>query len=244
MCLASLVRQRAGRRILLFGGTGIGLAIFQTAYFGAVQNTGLAIGTVITLGAGPVFTAAGGRLVLGERIGPSGFVAVFGALTGLVILVLGNGQGVVHPLGVAFALLSAGGYAVATLLGRWTGRRGGGEDPRRLTMWAFGVGAALLLPPALWEGMMPYCPHPGTVLLLMAYVATVTTALAYPLYFAGAGAVRATTTAVVMLIEPVSAAVLAVALLGERLTADTVAGTVVLLVAIAGLALAESRRQI
>jgi DME family drug/metabolite transporter len=44
-----------------------------------------------------------------------------------------------------------------------------------------------------------------------------------------------------MLLEPVSAAVLAVALLGERLTAATLAGTLLMLGSVAGRAAAEAR---
>ncbi|WP_406097458.1 DMT family transporter [Kitasatospora purpeofusca] len=233
--------QPMGRRVLLFAGTGVGLAVFQTAYFASVQDTGLAVGTIVTLGAAPVFTAGGGRMFLGERVGHGGLLAVCGALTGLAILVLGNQQGVVHPLGVAMALLSAAGYASSNLLGRWTGRHGAGEDPYTLTMGSFAVGAAVVLPLAWGEGLLPHTADLGRVVLLMLYVATVTTALAYPLYFAGAGAVRAATASVVMLIEPVGAAVLAVLFLGERLTAATVIGTALMLAAIAGLAVTESR---
>ncbi|MGW2255979.1 DMT family transporter [Kitasatospora sp. NPDC001660] len=235
------VPQPMRQKLLLLAGTGVGLAVFQTAYFGAVKDTGLAVGTIVTLGAGPLFTAFGGRLLLDERIGRSGVAAVVGALAGLAVLVLGNQRGVVHPLGVGLALVSAAGYAIATLLGRWTGRHGGGEEPYSLTMWSFGIGAAVMLPFAGADGIWPHTAHLGRVVLLVGYVAVVTTALAYPLYFTGTAVVRATTAAVVMLIEPVSAAVLAVVLLGERLTVATVAGTVLMLVAIAGLALAESR---
>jgi DME family drug/metabolite transporter len=44
-----------------------------------------------------------------------------------------------------------------------------------------------------------------------------------------------------MLLEPVGAAALAVALLGERLTPATLAGTLLMLGSVAGLALAEAR---
>ncbi|MCO5996953.1 DMT family transporter [Actinoallomurus rhizosphaericola] len=233
--------QPVRRRVLLPTGTGIGLAVFQTAYFGAVRDTGLAVGTIVTLGAAPVFAAGGGRLFLGERLGRDGFLAVGGALAGLAILVLGNQQSVVRPVGVGLALLSAAGYAVANVLGRWTGRHGTGENPYTLTVWSFGIGAAIMLPFAWGEGLWPHTAHLGRVLLMILYVAVVTTALAYPLYFAGAAVVRAATAAVVMLIEPVSAAVLAVVLLGERLTVATVGGTALLLAAITGLAIAESR---
>jgi drug/metabolite transporter, DME family len=229
------------RRVLLFTGTGIALAVFQTAYFAAVRDTGLAVGTIVTLGAGPLFTAAGGRLFLGERIGRGGVLAVGAALTGLAVLVLGNQPGAVRPLGVALALLSAAGYAASNVLGRWTGRHGAGEDPYTLTVWSFGIGAVVTAPLAWGEGIVPHTAHLGRVVLLVLYISAVTTALAYPLYFAGTAAVRAATASVVMLIEPVSAAALAVVLLGERLTVATVAGTALLLAAIAGLTVAESR---
>ncbi|WP_086694890.1 DMT family transporter [Streptomyces recifensis] len=233
----------AGRRALLLMGTGAGLAVFQTAYFTAVRDTGLAVGTIVTLGAAPVFTAAGGRLFLGERIGRAGVLAVAGALAGLTVLVLGNQPGVVHLGGVGMALLSAAGYAVSNLLGRWTGRHGTGEDAFTLTLWSFLVGAAVMLPPALHEGLLPQGGNLTETALLMLYIAAVTTALAYPLYFAGVAVLRAATASVMMLLEPVSAAVLAVLFLDEQLTPATVAGTVVLLGAIAALALAESRPQ-
>ncbi|MEU9321791.1 EamA family transporter [Streptomyces sp. NPDC048295] len=238
---AARAPQPAGRRALLLVGTGTGLAVFQTAYFAAVRDTGLAVGTIVSLGAAPVFTAVGGRLFLGERIGRAGVLAFAGALAGLTVLVLGNQPGVVHPAGMAAALLSAAGYAVSNLLGRWTGRHGTGEGAFTLTLWSFLIGAAVMLPPAFAEGLLPHGGNFTEAALLMLYVAAITTALAYPLYFAGVGLLRAATASVVMLLEPVSAAVLAVLFLDERLTAGTVAGTVILLGAIASLALSESR---
>lgn len=119
---APRVPQPSGRRVMLLAGTGTGLAVFQTAYFAAVKDTGLAVGTIVTLGAAPVFTAAAGRLFLKESVGRGGVLAVVGALAGLTVLVLGNEPGVVQPLGVVMALLSAAGYAVTNVLGKWTGR--------------------------------------------------------------------------------------------------------------------------
>ncbi|MCK9875443.1 DMT family transporter [Frankia sp. Ag45/Mut15] len=220
-------------------GTGVGLAVFQTAYFGAVAVTGLAVGTIVTLGAGPALTALGARLVLGERLG-HGLAAIPAVLGGLMVLVLGNHGGEVHPAGVLLALLSAAGYTAITLLARWAGRAGGGgDDAVALTAWAFGVGGLVLLPPAMAEGLLPHTADLARVLALLAYVAVVPTALAYPLYFAGAAVVRATTTSTIMLIEPVSATVLAVILLGERLSTAVVVGTLLLVSAMTVLAVTE-----
>ncbi|MEU9354588.1 EamA family transporter [Streptomyces griseoloalbus] len=229
-----------GRRVLRAGATGTGLAVFQTAYFAAVSATGLAVATVVTLGAGPVLIALGARVTMGERLGRGGLAAVVGALAGLVVLVLGSGGTTVDPWGVLLALLSAAGYSAMTLLTRWWGRDGG-TDSSGSTVAAFAVTSLVLLPFAAAEGLVPHTDAPGALLCLLAYVATVPTALAYSLYFAGAAVVRSATVSVVMLLEPVSAAVLAVALLGERLTAATLAGTLLMLGSVAGLAVGEAR---
>ncbi|MGW6350426.1 DMT family transporter [Streptomyces sp. NPDC055080] len=229
------------RRLLRILGTGIGLTLFQSAYFAAVEVTGLAVGTVVTLGAGPVLIAVGARLTMGERLGRGGLAGVTGALAGLAVLVLGGDGAEVRPLGVALALLSAAGYAAITLLTRWLGRDGGGGDALATSAWAFGIGAVGLLPMAAAEGLVPHTAETGQVLWLLVYVAAVPTALAYALYLAGAAAVRSATVSVIMLLEPVSAALIAVTVLRERLTAATVVGTLLLLTAVAGLAVAEAR---
>ncbi|MFD3872427.1 DMT family transporter [Streptomyces sp. NPDC058623] len=235
-------RQEAGRpSVASLIGTGLLFTLFQAAYFGAVRETGLAVGTVVTLGAGPVLIALGGRYWTGERLGRGGAAAVGGALAGLAVLVLGSGGGEVRPLGVFWALLSAAGYAAMTLRARLLGRRGQGGDPLVTTAWSVGVGTVCLLPLAVVEGLVPHTADPARVLWLLVYVATVPTALAYALYFTGAASVRAATVSVIMLIEPVSAAAIAVGLLGERLTGAVVLGTVLLLAAVGALIGAEAR---
>ncbi|MDX6763898.1 EamA family transporter, partial [Streptomyces sp. F8] len=222
--------------------TGLLFTLFQAAYFAAVRETGLAVGTVVTLGAGPVLIALGARSWMGERLGRGGAVAVVGALAGLAVLVLGSGGAEVRPLGVGWALLSAGGYAAMTLRARRLGQRGEAGDPLVTTAWSVAVGAVCLLPLAAAEGLLPHTADLARVLWLLVYVATVPTALAYALYFTGAAAVRAATVSVIMLIEPVSAAAIAVLVLGERLTGAVVLGTVLLLTAVGALIVAESRR--
>ncbi len=234
------VREPLARRALRAGATGIGLAVFQTAYFAAVEETGLTVATVVTLGAGPVLIALGARLTMGERLGRGGLAAVAGALAGLAVLVLGSGGATVRPWGVLFAVVSAAGYSVMTLLTRWWGRDGG-VDSAGATVWAFAVTSGCLLPFALAEGLVPSTGQPFLLLGLVAYMAAIPTALAYALYFAGAAVVRSATVSVIMLLEPVSAAVLAVVLLDEHLTAATLLGTLLMLGSVAGLAAAQTR---
>ncbi|WP_406129134.1 DMT family transporter [Streptomyces sp. NBC_00989] len=233
------VAEPLGRKALRTVTTGLGLAVFQTAYFAAVAATGLAVATVVALGAGPVLVALGARLTLGERLGAGGAVAVGGALTGLAVLSLGPAA-TVRPSGVLLALVSAAGGTAMTLLTRRWGR-GGGTDASATAVGTFAVTSLCLLPLALAEGLVPHTAQPGRVLWLLGYIATVPTALAYALYFVAAAVVRSATVSVIMLLEPVSAAVLAVVLLGERPTPTTLAGTLLMLASVAGLAVTEAR---
>ncbi|WP_409062584.1 DMT family transporter [Streptomyces sp. SYP-A7185] len=230
------LRQRLPRIVA----TGVALAVFQTAYFAAVESTGLAVGTVVTMGAGPVLIALGARFGMGERLGRGGVVAVAGALAGLAVLVLGGGGASVRPAGVGWGLLSAAAYATMTLLTRWWGRDGG-TDSSDTTVWSFAVVSVCLLPLAAVEGLVPHAAQPGLTGLYLLYIVVIPTAVAYALYFAGAAVIRSATVSVITLLEPLSAAVIAVVLLGEELTVPTVLGTLLMLAAVTGLAVAETR---
>jgi DME family drug/metabolite transporter len=230
------VSEPVGRRALRVGASGLALAVFQAAYFASVRSTGLAVATVVTLGAGPVLIALGARLALGERLGRSGVVAVVGALAGLGVLMLGGAEASVRLQGVLLGLLSAAGCCVMTLITR--AARAGSSGT---SLGVFAVTSVCLLPFASAEGLVPHTAQPALLVVLLVYLATLPTALAYALYFAAAAVVRSTTVSVIMLLEPVSAAVLAVVLFGEHLTVTTLVGTLLMLGAVAGLAVTEAR---
>ncbi|MEU7723593.1 EamA family transporter [Streptomyces tibetensis] len=225
------------RRTLI---TGFGLAVYQTAYFASVQQAGLTVATVVTLGSGPVLVAVGARLALGERTGVAGTAAVASGVAGLVLL-MGGADGSTGPaplLGIGYGLLSAVGYAGVTLLGRFSGRKNTG-GAFESTVTGFAVGTVCLLPMALLEGLLPAMERPAWTLGLILYLGAVPTALAYTLFFAGLGVVRATTASVVALVEPLTAAVIGVLVFGERLNAIVLTGTALLLFAVVFLAADE-----
>ncbi|MER6171958.1 EamA family transporter [Streptosporangium sp. NPDC001681] len=223
-------RGAALGRILV---TGVAMAVYQTAYFAAIAGSGLAVATVVTIGATPVLVAAGGRLLLGERLGAAGLGAVTIALTGLAMLTLDDGSATFSAAGIGWALLSAAGYAGVTLL-----NRASSGEPYRTAMGGFVVGGLCLLPVALAQGLLP-SGDPLASWAIIAFLGTVPTALAYGLFFTGLAAVRATTASVISLVEPVGAALLGVLLLGERLTVPAACGGVLLLGAVALLAAGE-----
>ncbi|GHH69968.1 membrane protein [Streptosporangium violaceochromogenes] len=234
--------------------TGVAMAVYQTAYFAAIAASGLAVATVVTMGATAVLVAAGAHLLLRERLGPAGVSAVAASLTGLTALTPAGGAAAFSMAGLGWALLSAAGYAGVTLLNRALNRadrapgrardrtlgRGSLGEPYATAAGGFVVGGLCLLPPALAQGLLPE-GDPLVSWALIVYLGGVPTALAYGLFFIGLGAVRATTATVISLVEPVGAAVIGVLLLGERLTPQAVCGGALLLAAVGLLALGERR---
>jgi DME family drug/metabolite transporter len=236
-----VVRRRPIRVRILAGGwriaiIGIGLAVYQSAYYGSIAEVGVAVGTVATLGACPITVALAGRWFLRERLESRAMLAIAAAVAGLALLV--GKPGAIGPnplLGMGSALLSAIGYATVTLVSgassETEARSGGDAYGIGTTLESFIVGALCLLPLALFEGIAPQAHLPATAGWLM-FLGAVPTALAYTMFFVGLRSVPATLASVLVLIEPVSAMALAVGLLGERLTITALAGALLMLGAV------------
>ncbi|MER6304074.1 EamA family transporter [Kitasatospora sp. NPDC001539] len=209
--------------------TGLGLAVSQCAYFGSVQYAGLGLGTLITIGAGPVLTSLGAHLLLGERLTRRAAAAVLLALGGLALLVAAPAAGPRPALGAALAVLAGAGQSGLTL---WA--RGGGSATAGTG--AFLTGLLCLLPFAAVQGVLPTAGEPAFTGVALLFLGTVPTLLAYRWYFTGLTAVPGTTASVLVLLEPATAALIGVLFLGEPLTAGVLAGSALLLAAIAALA--------
>ncbi|MFJ9774914.1 DMT family transporter [Kitasatospora sp. NPDC101157] len=228
LCLALLPSERPsgkpGSTVL----TGLGLAVSQCAYFGSVHYAGLGLGTLITIGAGPVLTSLGAHLLLGERLTRRSAAAVLLALGGLTLLVAAPAAGPRPALGAALAVLAGAGQSGLTL---WA--RGGGSA--RASTGAFTTGLLCLLPFAALQGLLPTLGRPALTGGALIFLGTVPTLLAYRWYFSGLTSVPGTTASVLVLLEPATAAVIGVLFLGEPFTLGLAAGSALLLAAIAAL---------
>ena len=212
--------RAASVRVVLVG---LLTAIYQAAYFEAVALTGVAVATLITIGAAPVLVLAAESLLY--RRGPSGtsVIAVGFAVVGLALLVgtPGPAGGGVLAAGAAFALLAAAGFAALTLLGR---RPAPGLTASASIGLGFTVGAVLLATVTVSTVGLGFTPVAQS-LGLLGYFAAVPTALAYGLYFAGLRGVSAGSASVVAVLEPLTATMLGVVVLGDRLALAEVVGS-------------------
>jgi DME family drug/metabolite transporter len=215
-------------RVPVLAGT-VAVAGYQLAFFSAVARTGVAVGTMVAIGSAPVLAGLLAWLVRGERPTRRWYAATMLAVTGCGLLAVAGQKVRFSPAGVTLALAAGAAYAVYAVAAKDLLARHG-----RVQVMAvlFGGGALLLLPvaalyPLGWLATL----RGGLVALHLGLVAT---AAAYVLFAAGLHRVSVARAATVSLAEPLTAAILGVALLGERLTAAGLAGAAVLL---AGLAL-------
>jgi drug/metabolite transporter, DME family len=207
-------------------------ALFQSCYFAAISLTSVSLATLVTIGGTPVIVAvvehARGRRALDR----AGTITIALALAGLGLLVGRPGGGFSETAALAsagLALLSAAGFAAVTLLGTSPVT---GLDELTLNGFAFSLGGMALLPlAAILGGGLGFRPGLSSAGLLAA-LGIGPTAVAYTLYFRGLRRASASTAALLSLIEPLTAAVLAALVLGNRLSATGIAGAIMLLGAV------------
>jgi drug/metabolite transporter, DME family len=209
---------------------GVCTAAYQLCFFAGVARAGVALGTLVTIGSGPVFAGLLAWWLLRDRPARSWVLATGCCLLGLALLSLTGLGDVGAPLGVLLALASGAAYAAYTVAAKRL--IGSGAPSTTVMASAFGLGG-LLLVPVLLTSPLAWLATPGG-LALAAYLGLVTTTLAYVLFGRGLAVLSAGPVTTLVLAEPLVATALGVGLLGERLTA---AGTAGALLVLAGLAL-------
>jgi DME family drug/metabolite transporter len=223
-------RRPAGRaawtRIAVIG---VLAALYQSCYFTAVALTSVALATLVTIGTAPVIVLVVYR-VTGRRAGRLAPVAACLALAGLGLLVgLPSGFSEATVLASAgMAVLAAAGFAALTLTGA---RPVPGLDDLTVTGFGFALGGLILMPLAAALGGLSFRPSPEAVGLLVA-LGMGPTAVAYTLYFRGLRRAAASTAALLTLLEPLTGALLAALVLGQRLSATGIAGAATLVAAV------------
>src|SRR2546423_1488249 len=147
-----------------------------------------------------------------------------------------------RPSAGLFCLVTSGllwgtGGLAGSLLGRVAGRAAiavvstrpvAGLDDLPVPGFGFTIGGLLLMPLAwLAGGGITFRPGLAAIGLLVA-LGTGPTAVAYTLYFRGLRTIAASTAARLTLLEPLTGAILAALLLGERLSATGIAGAAII----------------
>jgi DME family drug/metabolite transporter len=191
----------------------VAIAVYQLAFFAAVDLTGVALGTVVAIGTGPAVAGVLGALVNGEGLTARWAAATALAGIGVVVLVLAGSEGASANVGgIALAILAGTGYATYTVAAKRMLDRG--AEPIGVMAAGFGTAGVLLLPVLLLTGP-GFLAHPGGIALAL-YLGAVPTALAYVLFARGLRHLSSGETTTIVLAEPLTAVVLGVLVLGEH----------------------------
>lgn len=222
-------RTRAGWRRV--GMLGLASAVFQLAFFSAVGAVGVSVATLIAIGSAPVFVLAVDLTTGRQRLHLRLATALACTAAGLALF-MGSppvGISLVQALfGCCLAVLGGAAFAGISLMGA---RPHPDFDDLTGTGLAFGGGGLLVLGVAAAGGPVGFHPTPATLLLALL-LGLIPSAVAYLAYFVGLRAHSSTTGVLISLLEPVTGAVLAAVVLGERLPLHGLVGAGLLLAAV------------
>ncbi len=196
---------------------GVAVAAYQLTFFEAVDRTGVAIGTLVTIGVGPAVAGIIDAVTGRHRPTAHWFVGAAVAVAGVALL-SGTGDDV-DPGGLALAVVAGASFPVYG----FAAQRLMTDRPVVTSMTTvFGVGALFVLPIAAASSADAFSSAGSAATIL--YLGLATLALAYVLWGVGLRSLRLSVVVVVTLLEPAVAATLAVLVLDEALTVTLVAG--------------------
>lgn len=231
---AGLRPSRGGiRPLLLMALTGACLAIYQPLFFLGTARNGVAVGTVVALGSAPILAGLLEWALTRRMPTPTWMGATALATLGVVLLGFGGEAGTgggTDPIGLLGSVGAGASFAVIANAQRRL--LDDGWDPFTV-VGGMGASSALLCAFALPFVDLAWLGTPsGLVMALWLGIATI--AVAYVLFTWGLSGLTAATAATLTLGEPLTASILGIVVLGERLSALAIVGLIVLA---AGLAL-------
>ncbi|GKT26574.1 EamA family transporter [Acidovorax sp. SUPP3334] len=199
---------------------GLCVAAYNLSFFAGVKASGVALGTAIAIGSGPIWAGLL-QTVLQRRLpAPVWWAGTLLGVAGGAAMALDGRTAVQAPLaGIALCLLAGLSYAAYALLNQ---RLVAHAAPAVVNLAVFGGAAVLSLPVA--AGLAgPVAASPGTW-AVVAYLGLVATGVAYLLFTHALRHVSGATAVTLALAEPVTAFALAVAVVGETPSAMAYAG--------------------
>jgi drug/metabolite transporter (DMT)-like permease len=230
------------RRSLRPGGALAGLVVLGVAqgahwllFIEAVKLGSVAVAT-LTFYTAPIVIALAAPALLGERVGAVAIGALAVGGLGTVLVALGSRDGErVSAAAVAAGLGSAVTYAALVIVSkRLLVSR---VEPLTVAFWDCAVGAAAVAPALLLaDAVLPHGAGDWTAVLLLGVVFSGLSILAYTALLRH---VSASTAGILTFLEPVTAIVLAWALLDQTLDAATLIGGALVLLAGAAVVVLE-----
>jgi drug/metabolite transporter (DMT)-like permease len=230
IALIALRHPLPGLRIAL-AAVALGATTYAAAsalYLASIERMGAGPAGVVSY-CYPVLVMAGAIMLGRERLSRRRAIALGLAVTGVVLLVAGQGLGAVNGAGALLAFGSAAAYTTYVLVS--SALRDRAEPLALATLVATGAAGAFAVAHAV-HGGAPI--HTATAALAIVALALIPTAFAVSAFLAGLGRIGPSRASIASSLEPVVAVVCGVVVLGEQLvTAQFVGGALVIVAVLA-----------
>lgn len=199
------------------------IALFQTLFFTSVRFTGVALGTVVTIGSSPVFAGIIEWIFWKRKPSKVWGIATLLAIVGCILLFVNKGEATVDPIGIVLALSAGVMFALYTNCSKQLTEN---EETLPAVAMTFTLCAIMLLP---FSQQGVTWVFEGQNLLPMLFMALAATSLAYIFYLAGLEKISSSSAVTLSLAEPLTASLLGVFLVGEYLSPTSWVGVAMLL---------------
>lgn len=223
------------RTVLLAAGA---TATYQVCFFAAVAQTGVAVGTVVGIGSAPIAAGIIGFLFYNERPGRRWLAATLLAICGCSLLTLSSTEQVqIKPIGLFLALGAGTAYAGYTFAIKGLLQK---HSPNAV-MAIIVCLAAILLIPLVLQRELTWLLQPRAI-AVVGYLGLFTMALSYWLFARGLLTVPVSNAVTLTLAEPMTAALLGVMLVGEKLSLSAWGGLLLILGGLLILTLPQTKK--
>lgn len=206
----------------------LSMALYQPLFFTAVTVTGVAIGTVVAIGSAPILSGLLEWMFFKAHPSKIWWVSTFLSISGCILLFTNRESAYVDPVGVVMALGAGLTFASYTLASRDMVQK---FSSLNVVAIIFTISAIFLAPFLFIFDMSWVTSLQGIGVSIQLGV--VATGIAYFLFAKGLANVSSSTAVTLALAEPLTAALLGVFLLGEKLNTTAWLGIFLLIMGIA-----------
>ena len=203
------------------------MALYQPLFFSAVSITGVAIGTVVAIGSAPIFSGLTEWIYLKVRPSKIWWTSTFLAILGCFMLFVNKESVLVEPVGIVMALGAGLSFASYTLISRTLVEK---HSSLSVVAVVFTLSAICLSPFLFVFDLSWIMSFRGVAVSLQLGI--MSTGIAYLLFAKGLVNVSTSTAVTLSLVEPLTAALLGVFVLGESLTIASWFGITLLIMGI------------
>ena len=246
MALFSLIKSRHSfktdpKSLLLFALVGIGIFGTGSLYFASMQMTSVSTAVVLMYTA-PIYVMIFSVIFLKEKLTALKLVSVVIMLGGccLVSGIIGGLK--FNALGIVIGALSGVAYAAYNIATKISMQKG--NDPISCTMYGFMfmfIVSLFLSSPA--EIVTITVKEPTRIIPLLLAIGIITVVIPYFLYTLSLRDIPAGTASSLGILEPMSATLFSVMILGEKLTILSAVGMILILTAVFMLGKAEGKHK-